>query len=696
MTTFHLGLTMAGAISAGAYSAGVFDFLVEALDAWEKRRRELEEAGTPPGEWDVPRHRVVIPVVSGASAGGITGALGLLALAEQQPAGAVPRTRSYDGVGDVTFRLPRLYAAWVERIRFVGQPGQPDLLGTSDLDKGPIRSLLDTTILEEISGDALTGIREIAPPRPYLADEVHLFLTHSNIRGVPYEVRFTGGGQGEPGYGMMCHADRRHYVIEGVGSTRFDSVWASPDPAVRLDVNALPALSDAAQVWSDPLWGDYCNAVLGTSAFPIGLSGRPITRLTVADYAARQWPLARYVPDRDGHPAFRLEPAFPATMAQDPQAAASYLTLDGGMINNEPFELARWSLLERPPARNPRDADESDRAVLMVDPFPAPPDYAMENLLEPRLKAVAARLLPTMLNQARFKPDDLADALDETVLSRFLIAPRRRAAKGAPLERHAIACGLLGGFGGFLSESFRAHDYQLGRLNCYLFLKEGMALPLSNRVVAAGYGDMARRDGFATDSGVEGDDRPFYPLIPLVGSAAAMPEPPRWPRVATAEVDEMVARAEARAEALYRKVLTGEVRSRVGRLGVRALWRLSGKGMVRNLIRYSVLRDLYLRDQIEGPMAGRPEDERRIIATLADTRYDFRTVEGVSKELALDAATVGRVLADGHYAPLVHTRKRRGEPELFTLKERAPGRFSQWFGVRQTIEWFTGAPAVDI
>ena len=31
---FHLAITMAGAISAGAYTAGVLDFILEALDKW--------------------------------------------------------------------------------------------------------------------------------------------------------------------------------------------------------------------------------------------------------------------------------------------------------------------------------------------------------------------------------------------------------------------------------------------------------------------------------------------------------------------------------------------------------------------------------------------------------------------------------------------------------------------------------------
>src|SRR5262245_39735365 len=69
--TFELGLAMAGAISAGAYSAGVFDFLAQALSEWEAAKSR--DAAL------VPNHRVVIKVISGASAGAITGAVGTIA-----------------------------------------------------------------------------------------------------------------------------------------------------------------------------------------------------------------------------------------------------------------------------------------------------------------------------------------------------------------------------------------------------------------------------------------------------------------------------------------------------------------------------------------------------------------------------------------------------------------------------------------
>ncbi len=47
--TFELGLVMAGAISAGAYTAGVLDFLFEALDAYNEEKQK-------PG-WDGPDPR---------------------------------------------------------------------------------------------------------------------------------------------------------------------------------------------------------------------------------------------------------------------------------------------------------------------------------------------------------------------------------------------------------------------------------------------------------------------------------------------------------------------------------------------------------------------------------------------------------------------------------------------------------------
>ena len=99
--TFELGLVMAGAISAGAYSAGVLDFLFEALDAYE-------EAKGQPG-WSGPTHDVRVPVMAGASAGGMTASICALHafhdLAHVWPDRPLPAPREN-----------RLYSSWVRDI----------------------------------------------------------------------------------------------------------------------------------------------------------------------------------------------------------------------------------------------------------------------------------------------------------------------------------------------------------------------------------------------------------------------------------------------------------------------------------------------------------------------------------------------------------------------------------------------------
>jgi Cft2 family RNA processing exonuclease len=41
--TFHLGITMAGAVSAGAYTAGFIDYLIEILEFWEKQKKIIRK-----------------------------------------------------------------------------------------------------------------------------------------------------------------------------------------------------------------------------------------------------------------------------------------------------------------------------------------------------------------------------------------------------------------------------------------------------------------------------------------------------------------------------------------------------------------------------------------------------------------------------------------------------------------------------
>ena len=195
---FEIGLVMAGAVSAGAYTAGVVDFLIQALDQWHEGKR-----GDDPR---CPRHDVSLKVMAGASAGGMSVAIAAAQLCEPHTPAADPRP---PGPPD-----NKLFRSWVRRIDIAR------LLATSDLDADPdgdVRSLLDSTALDEIA--AAVFRREDGPPPPersYLADPLHILLTVTNLQSIPYEVRFLGEGDRSPR--MSMHGDHLHFALGGSGA----------------------------------------------------------------------------------------------------------------------------------------------------------------------------------------------------------------------------------------------------------------------------------------------------------------------------------------------------------------------------------------------------------------------------------------------------------------------------------------------
>src|SRR4030095_522948 len=101
---YEIGLAMAGAISAGAYSAGVGDFLFQALHERELAKHDNRRDS-------VPNHSVCVRAAAGASAGSITAALAAVAVAgglrPEKVAGAAADEQPYKCV------LPALYKDWV-------------------------------------------------------------------------------------------------------------------------------------------------------------------------------------------------------------------------------------------------------------------------------------------------------------------------------------------------------------------------------------------------------------------------------------------------------------------------------------------------------------------------------------------------------------------------------------------------------
>jgi len=61
--TFEIALALGGTVSAGAYTAGAVDFLIEALDCWTRLRDG--------GDAVAPKHRALLKVITGTSGGGV-------------------------------------------------------------------------------------------------------------------------------------------------------------------------------------------------------------------------------------------------------------------------------------------------------------------------------------------------------------------------------------------------------------------------------------------------------------------------------------------------------------------------------------------------------------------------------------------------------------------------------------------------
>lgn len=525
---FRVGLAMAGAISAGAYTAGVADFLFEALGAWEEGgTKALAAAVDDPavaaerdGYAAEPAHRVKIASLSGASAGGITSAI-VAAIT----GGPVTPVRRVPAPADETNPF---YTSWVQRI------DMRHFLQTEDIERndGKLMSALDSTRLDEITADALR-IAGPHPHRPFVADPLPVYLTVANLRGVPYRIEHEGGG-----HGMMSHADYMEFSVT-------EDAARVPKSAFHLD----PGNYDHTN------WRILGLSALASGAFPVGLAPRRLTRKAL-QYKARTW----LVPGLAGTETVTVDPDWDFGDDDDYE----FLTVDGGLMNNEPLELARRAL-SGADGRNPRDAKRADRAVVMIDPFPSPPfdpDQRVDDVLGDIVKAMFGALK----SQARFKPDELVLAQHRDVYSRFMISPTRTRPDAVQKETYAISSGALGGFGGFLAQSFREHDFNLGRRNCQKFLLHHFLLHRDNALFA-GWPEALKTALARPQPGSEpGAPADHLPIVPLVGDALDSVPWMEWPQMADGNLADLKKQIVGRAGAALNALL----RPRLGYLGAKA------------------------------------------------------------------------------------------------------------------------------
>lgn len=488
--TYELALVLGGTVSAGCYTAGALDFLIEALDTWNALKGKDPRA---------PTHEVALRVIAGTSGGGVNAAIMARALAFEFP----PVTR---GTASSLLQTGNpFYDTWVNQIGLQG------FLDTSDLRAGKVHSVLNGAPLDNAARNIVAFSGPAANRRyigvPSRQDPLRVILTFTNLEGVPYRTTF----QDSPGETYVDHADYARFAF---------AYPNAPMPVLRPDEFAIGFTADSAparRLANQIDWDTFSHFALATAAFPVGFPPRQLARPT-DQYRYR---VVTTPPDASGHAeVVPIEPDWDLVFGPGNPRPANYqfLAVDGGATDNEPIGLARTALCGVG-NRNPRDPRLANRGVLLIDPFageagmaaPAPDD----------LLTVASGVLNSLIQQTRYDTSDLILAVDPNVFSRFMISAHRDGLVGAK----AIATGGLGAFIGFACRAFMRHDYLLGRANCQELLTNSLLLSVDNPIMQGCWSAEALRL-----NGVEWKGQSYVRVIPLLDNVAVPESLDPWPK----------------------------------------------------------------------------------------------------------------------------------------------------------------------
>lgn len=465
MGTFHLGLSMAGTVSAGTYTGGTLVEIINWLSAWQKARtagvtlkaivdtvnfKVGDEIRLEPSA--IPNHFVKIKSLSGASGGGVSAMLLLAGLALGKPE---------EFLRDI----------WT-RIDIDG------MLNTGDLSDGEkIFSLLNVKPIDDMVAELMSkkfGEEDFAKELDYLDDHIEIFLTLASYEGIPFSVSPAEGNK--VSYGV--HRTHLDYIKFNFSK---NGVPAPEKPNLPYAHNLV--FKKNSSLGDLNSWKQFINSCPATAAFPGGFSPRVLSR-TRNEYTGKLFYL-NYANTSDNFDYAGLKPAWTATASEHEPFKMEYA--DGGTFNRDPHDLARASIIESlnlPEKRINPDGENTKACVILIDPFPSnfdlqeDPGIAVEGI-PPLLFQQVGLLVGALMNQGRFRPDWVEKVINDKYYSRYLISPMRRDKDNNEITP-TMAASLLGAFSGFIDKGYREHDYGLGHYNTYKFLSDYFTLPIKN------------------------------------------------------------------------------------------------------------------------------------------------------------------------------------------------------------------------
>ncbi|XMO87782.1 hypothetical protein AAFN75_05720 [Algibacter sp. AS12] len=491
---FHLGITMAGAVSAGAYTAGFIDYLFEILELWEEQKSVIRKklSNNQPlttYEKQIPLHDVCIEALGGASAGGMVGMITALSTFSKTPPVKLPTNLKTGNI---------LYDSWVlldddDKVKTFEK-----MLNTEDLDSSDdIPSLLNSKPIDRIADKVFNELvsKENKRERPnYISEDLRIILTLCSLRGVPFEFKFGNVSSANfpytPGHRMSEHMIIAHFKM------KYDEV-ADKDVYLKFD-----PYNEASKALLK-----LCTKATG--AFPIGLAPRHFKDQLSTTYLKNCILRNLEIDEKD-------------KSVIDIKINDNYFDftdVDGGTINNEPYSEVVQVLESIIPNYDPK---LPMFGTIMVDPFPnfynqdepgGVEDIFSPTLFQKSIWSVIPKLYTTLREQVSVKH---SGSFYKDYL-RLLVFPVKWEHLGVLKNHPPISCASLGGFGGFLDIEFRKHDFFLGRNNARNFFRAYFMLehdknnlhPLFEGLSDDALAIFKRKA--TNDSGVEAT---YFPIIP--------------------------------------------------------------------------------------------------------------------------------------------------------------------------------------
>lgn len=444
---FHLGITMAGAASAGCYTAGAMDYLFEILNLWE----EAKQGKLPPG-WEniepyIPQHKVMIDAMGGTSAGGMTTVMSAIYALK----GKVKPVSQPD-----TTLAPKdnvLYDSWVLMGEREGKPSLMErVFDTADLQQsGKLESLLNSDFIDAICDDAFTDDKTDKKPLPFVSNDLELVLSHTMLRSIPLTMDFgTPLSRRQRTSETPTYSSREHFTV-----SHFKRDYDAANPAHANKYLPLDPYGAGAAAMK--------LATIATGAFPVGLRFR--------EFFANELSAAYLQQTANSITFDRLsgQSSVPAPQIKWPDNFPNpykFVSIDGGAVNNEPFGEVMSILKNR--YGNPMEDGYYKYGMVMIDPFPDWPGGKTYN--QPAdLFGVVPAIIGTLWDQSKVKRAEMLDAYS-TDYCRGQLYPLKWQTR-ADKERYPIACGAAMAFSGFLDVDFRKHDFFLGRNNARNFYR---------------------------------------------------------------------------------------------------------------------------------------------------------------------------------------------------------------------------------